>query len=73
MHDCFLSYICGEVGDGAVAFLWRLAGWGCVLVLPYASSSGPHLMKPSGKFTYRDMYRDAIQSDCYLPLKNNHV
>lgn len=20
MHDCFLSYICGEVGDGAVAF-----------------------------------------------------
>lgn len=26
MHDCFLSYICGEVGDGAVAFLWRLGG-----------------------------------------------
>lgn len=32
MHDCFLSYICGEVGDGAVAFLWRLGG-GAFLVL----------------------------------------
>lgn len=32
MLDCFLSYICGEVGDGAVVFLWRLGGgvfWCC--------------------------------------------
>lgn len=26
MHDCFLSYICGEVGDGAVAFF--CGDWG---------------------------------------------
>lgn len=38
MHDCFLSYICGEVGDGAVACLWRETGWGCVLVLPCAQA-----------------------------------
>lgn len=33
MHDCFLSYICGEVGDGASG-LFVETGWGCVLVLP---------------------------------------
>lgn len=46
MHDCFLSYICGEVGDGALAlflfFLFFFGGdWvgGAIWLLPYASPS----------------------------------